>query len=185
MTTAQSPPWKVHSKTVTTQIPISIDVVRCPALPTTTISDCYKAKIVQSMLREYCTAHIYEKAINPFLTISNMYKLGFVTGKKMQVIPWVSWSKPLPQLPWLLLRCRLPPRLLWRIIPCSPLHVSFISPSCTLFILIALFLAPLSNLFNSYLISKTPSWWLSLWLIPMTPCLLIQRDSFMLTDFLD
>jgi hypothetical protein len=86
--TVQSPPRMVRSKTVTTQIPISIDEVGCPELPTTTMADGYKAKIVQSMLREYCTAHIREHSFNSFAPTSNIHQLGFITGKKMQVIPW-------------------------------------------------------------------------------------------------
>ncbi|KAF8270246.1 hypothetical protein EI94DRAFT_1698918 [Lactarius quietus] len=48
-----------HSKTITTKIPISMDMSGCPKLPTVTMLDGYKTKVVQSMLREYCTAHMH------------------------------------------------------------------------------------------------------------------------------
>src|ERR1700691_2123812 len=86
--TAQSPVRKSRSRTLTTQIPISIDEVGCPEIPTTTMTDGYKAKIVQSMLREYCTTHICELSFNPSARISNLCLLGFVTGMAKQVIPW-------------------------------------------------------------------------------------------------
>ena len=70
---AQTPPQEVRSKTVTTQIPIAIDAVGCPTLPTTTMADGYKTKRVQSMLREYCTAHIREFSFDPLTEISNPY----------------------------------------------------------------------------------------------------------------
>lgn len=86
--TVHSPPIKDRSKTITTQIPISIDQDGCPELPKVTMSDGYKTKVVQSMLREYCTAHIRELSYNPFVTLCNMYAPGFVTGKTKQIIPW-------------------------------------------------------------------------------------------------
>jgi hypothetical protein len=54
-----------RSKTINTQIPITFDASGCPDLPTTTMGNGYKTKIVQSMLREYCTAHIREFTCNP------------------------------------------------------------------------------------------------------------------------
>jgi hypothetical protein len=86
--TAQSPARKSRSRTLNTHIPISIDEVGCPELPTTTMSDGYRAKIIQSMLREYCTTHIRELSFNPSPRISNLCQLGFVTGMAKQVIPW-------------------------------------------------------------------------------------------------
>ena len=62
---ADIPEKQDRSKTINTQIPISIDERGCPELPTTTMADGYKTKIVQSMLREYCTAHIREFTCNP------------------------------------------------------------------------------------------------------------------------
>ncbi|KAF8263643.1 hypothetical protein EI94DRAFT_1703852 [Lactarius quietus] len=62
-----------RSKTITTKIPISMDMSGCPKLPTVTMLDGYKTKVVQSMLREYCTAH-----------------MRFITGRKNKVIPWGS-----------------------------------------------------------------------------------------------
>jgi hypothetical protein len=91
--TVQSPPQKVRSKTLTTQIPISVDSAGCPALPTTTMADGYKASTVQSMFRQYCTAHIREKTFHPFAEISDMYQRGCVTGRQAQVIPWGTLAK--------------------------------------------------------------------------------------------
>jgi hypothetical protein len=54
------PEKKDRSKTITTAIPISMDADGCPELPTTTAADGYKAKVVQSMTRNYCLAHIRE-----------------------------------------------------------------------------------------------------------------------------
>ena len=47
-------------RTVSKKIPIAKDDAGCPILPSITPSDNYKTKIVQSMLREYCTAHMRE-----------------------------------------------------------------------------------------------------------------------------
>ncbi|KAF8257633.1 hypothetical protein EI94DRAFT_1708787 [Lactarius quietus] len=72
-----------HSKMITTKIPISMDMSGCPELPTVTMLDGYKTKVVQSMLREYCTAH-----------------MRFITGRKNQVIPWGSLvNDPLTWIP--------------------------------------------------------------------------------------
>jgi len=84
----ESPPKKDHSKTITTKIPIPMELSGYPELPTTTMSDGYKTKVVQSMLREYCTAHMRTSYFNKFLGIPNTYPSGFLTGKKMQIIPW-------------------------------------------------------------------------------------------------
>jgi hypothetical protein len=48
---------------------------------------------VQIMLREYCTAHIREQFCNSFAHASNIHPLGFVTGKKKQVITWGALAK--------------------------------------------------------------------------------------------
>jgi hypothetical protein len=56
--TASTPPTKDLSRTITTPIPITIGPDGCPDIPSVTISDGYKTKVVQSMLREYCTTHI-------------------------------------------------------------------------------------------------------------------------------
>jgi hypothetical protein len=52
------PPKPDRSKTITTKIPITKDMSGCPELPTVSMLDGYKTKVVQSMLREYCTAHV-------------------------------------------------------------------------------------------------------------------------------
>ncbi|KAN0127804.1 hypothetical protein V8E53_014360 [Lactarius tabidus] len=56
----------------TKPIPVHLDADRFPELPPTTSNDLHKTKIIQSMLREYCTAHIR-----------------FITGKKT---PFISWG---------------------------------------------------------------------------------------------
>ena len=53
-------PVKDHSKTIKTMIPISKDSTRWPALPSIARSSNLHTKIIQSMLREYCMAHICE-----------------------------------------------------------------------------------------------------------------------------
>ena len=55
-----SPPVPDRLKTINKKIPITKDNSGCPALPSITPSDNYKTKVVQSMLREYCAAHIRE-----------------------------------------------------------------------------------------------------------------------------
>src|ERR1700744_1669880 len=86
--TVQSPPQKVRSKTITTQIPIAIDDGGRPTLPTIKSTDGYKTKVVQSMLREYCTTHIREPPFNSLSLLPYTYHSGAVTGNKHQVIPW-------------------------------------------------------------------------------------------------
>jgi hypothetical protein len=57
------------------------------------VADGYKAKTVQIMLRDYCTAHIREQSLNSFVHASNIHPLGFVTGKKNQSISWGALGK--------------------------------------------------------------------------------------------
>ncbi|KAH9069394.1 hypothetical protein EDB83DRAFT_2314420 [Lactarius deliciosus] len=64
-------PKKDLSRTIKTPIPIICNADRCPELPTVAMSDGYKAKVVQSLLRDYCTAHIR-----------------YVTRKPKLIIPW-------------------------------------------------------------------------------------------------
>ncbi|KAF8268580.1 hypothetical protein EI94DRAFT_1800312 [Lactarius quietus] len=52
-----------RSKMITTKIPISMNMSACPELPTVTMLDGYKTKVVQSMLREYCTTHMKNQVI--------------------------------------------------------------------------------------------------------------------------
>jgi hypothetical protein len=56
----ESPEKKDLSRTITTRIHISFDSDGCPELPKARRKDGYKTKVLQSMLREYCTAHIRE-----------------------------------------------------------------------------------------------------------------------------
>ena len=76
-----------HSQTLKTRIPIPKEPSRWPALPLTTMSDGYGTKVVQSMLREYCIAHICGHPYYLPMCMLNMLKLGFITGNKKQVIP--------------------------------------------------------------------------------------------------
>ncbi|KAH8983595.1 hypothetical protein EDB86DRAFT_3085260 [Lactarius hatsudake] len=70
--TVQEPPLKKdRSRTLNTPIPIVFDKYGCPELPKVTMFDGYEAKVVQSLLREYCIEHIR-----------------FVTGNKKRTIPW-------------------------------------------------------------------------------------------------
>ena len=55
-----SPVQQDHSQTLKTSIPIAKEPSGRPALPSTTMSDGHGTKVVQSMLREYCIAHIRE-----------------------------------------------------------------------------------------------------------------------------
>ena len=57
------------------------------------MSDRYGTKAVQAMLREYCTAHICECSGNLPIYMINTSQIGFMTGKKNQVIPWGSLIK--------------------------------------------------------------------------------------------
>jgi hypothetical protein len=75
------------------EIPISFDADGCPELPTTTVADGYQAKVVQSMLRAYCHAHIREPPLYPFAAMYNTYELGFLTGNQNLVIPWGTLEK--------------------------------------------------------------------------------------------
>ncbi|KAH8976944.1 hypothetical protein EDB86DRAFT_3174559 [Lactarius hatsudake] len=70
-TVQEPPPKKDRSRTLNTPIPIVFNKDGCPKLPKATMFDGYKAKVVQSLLREYCIEHIR-----------------FVTGNKKQTIPW-------------------------------------------------------------------------------------------------
>ncbi|KAI9436915.1 hypothetical protein H4582DRAFT_2058387 [Lactarius indigo] len=51
------------SKSITTPIPLVFNADGCPELPKVVSHDGYKAKVVQTLLRDYCTAHIYEECI--------------------------------------------------------------------------------------------------------------------------
>lgn len=51
---------KDRSKTIKTPITIHIKSNGCPKIPAITTASGYKTKIVQAMLRDYCTAHIRE-----------------------------------------------------------------------------------------------------------------------------
>ena len=57
------PPVQDRSRTINKKIPIVNDTAGCPTLPSITPSDNFKTKMVQSMLRDYCTAHIREHSI--------------------------------------------------------------------------------------------------------------------------
>ncbi|KAH9038255.1 hypothetical protein EDB85DRAFT_1888104 [Lactarius pseudohatsudake] len=65
---AQEPPKKGFSKTIITPIPLVVNKNGRPELPTVTMHDGYKTKVVQSLLRDYCTAHIRYVTRKPKLT---------------------------------------------------------------------------------------------------------------------
>ena len=54
------PPKKDHTRTVSKNIDIVLSEDGHPELPDISMYDDFKAKPLQSMLREYCTAHIRE-----------------------------------------------------------------------------------------------------------------------------
>jgi hypothetical protein len=65
---------KNHFKTITTPIPITIKSNGCPDIPTVTIEQGYKTKIVQTMLREYCTEHIRKYfSVNVYIYVTQIY----------------------------------------------------------------------------------------------------------------
>jgi hypothetical protein len=49
-----------RSRTIKTKIPISVNISGRPDLPSISMYEYHEAKMVQSMLREYCRAHISE-----------------------------------------------------------------------------------------------------------------------------
>lgn len=63
------PPVPDCTWTINKRIPIFKDNTGCPTLPDITPSHNFKAKVVQSMLREYCTAHICENCIISSLNV--------------------------------------------------------------------------------------------------------------------
>jgi hypothetical protein len=81
-----------HSRTVNKVIPISLDPAGRPALPSITACDNYKTKKVQSMLRDYCAAHIRVLIFNHDVTLAEWHYSGFLTAKP-QAIPWASLAK--------------------------------------------------------------------------------------------
>jgi hypothetical protein len=62
----EEPEVEDPAKLNTKPIPVPLDDSGFPALPPTTQNDNNKTKIVQSMLREYCTAHARELRLNVF-----------------------------------------------------------------------------------------------------------------------
>ncbi|KAI9428965.1 hypothetical protein H4582DRAFT_2066083 [Lactarius indigo] len=61
--TVKERPKRDLSKTITTPIPLVFNADGFPELPTVVSHDRYKAKVVQTLLRDYCTAHIHEECI--------------------------------------------------------------------------------------------------------------------------
>ena len=62
---------KDRSKTIKTPIPIPIKSDGCPDIPTIADPHAYNAKVVQSMLRQYCLAHIRMSSIACLIDISH------------------------------------------------------------------------------------------------------------------
>jgi hypothetical protein len=65
-TEPEEPEAEDPTKIKTKPIPVLLDDAGFPELPPTTQNDNNKTKIVQSMLREYCTAHARELHLNLF-----------------------------------------------------------------------------------------------------------------------
>lgn len=109
--TVEDPPKMDRSRTVTTKIPITLSDDGCPELPKISMYDNYKTKTVQSMLREYCTAHIREHYFYILTERCNICPLGFITGKKGQVIFWGSLVRN--PTAWIIEDC-IPPGFEWK-----------------------------------------------------------------------
>ncbi|KAI9434764.1 hypothetical protein H4582DRAFT_2059889 [Lactarius indigo] len=73
--TVKERPKRDLSKTITTPIPLVFNADGFPELPTVVSHDGYKAKVIQTLLRDYCTAYIR-----------------YVTEIENQTIPWGSLS---------------------------------------------------------------------------------------------
>ncbi|KAI9431026.1 hypothetical protein H4582DRAFT_2085700 [Lactarius indigo] len=58
--TVKECPKRDLSKTITTPIPLVFNADGFPELPKVVSHDGYKAKVIQTLLRDYCTAHIHE-----------------------------------------------------------------------------------------------------------------------------
>jgi hypothetical protein len=61
----------------------------------------YKTKVVQAMLRYFCTAHICALSFYYWVELCDTQVLGYVSGKKKAIIPWAklcknpsSWIRP-------------------------------------------------------------------------------------------
>jgi hypothetical protein len=68
------PPKQDQSQTIKARIPIPKEHSGRPALPSTTMSDGYATKVVQSMLREYCIAHIRESSYHLPICMINIFE---------------------------------------------------------------------------------------------------------------
>ena len=62
---------KDRSKTIKTPIPIPTKSDGCPDIPTITDPHAYNAKVVQSMLRQYCLAHICTSSVSNLITMAH------------------------------------------------------------------------------------------------------------------
>ena len=104
-------PKQDRSQTIKARIPITKEHTGQPTLPSTTMSDGYATKVVQLMLREYCTAHLREGAYHLPIYMINIYDSGFMTGNKKQVIPWGSLIKD--PTSWIIAEC-IPDGFEWK-----------------------------------------------------------------------
>ncbi|KAN0129861.1 hypothetical protein V8E53_012333 [Lactarius tabidus] len=82
------PPQKGGPKTNTEHIPIILEESGCPIRPDIRMDNMNKTKRVQSMLRDYCLAHICKCLCIIFLMSANILFAGFTTGRKKTFIPW-------------------------------------------------------------------------------------------------
>jgi hypothetical protein len=101
----------VYSKVAAEHIPIIFDTDRCLKTPAICMNDGHKTKAVQSMLREYCTAHIHEIYLYLWERLTKSFELGFITSKKKQVIPWGALVKDPSS--WISAEC-VPDGFVWK-----------------------------------------------------------------------
>jgi hypothetical protein len=64
-----------------------------PVLPDIRMGNSNKTKMVQSMLREYCLAHVHEYLSIVGVATAKIYFAGFSTGRKKVFIPWAKLVK--------------------------------------------------------------------------------------------
>jgi hypothetical protein len=86
------PPVPDHSRTINKKIPIVKDATGCPVLPCITPEHNFKTKMVQSMLREYCTAHISKHSIIHSVIIINSIAQDSHLESKQEEFHGQNWS---------------------------------------------------------------------------------------------
>jgi hypothetical protein len=77
------PPVPDCSRTIKKKISIAKDATGCPVLPHITPEHNFKTKMVQSMLREYCTTHISKQSIiHSVIIINNLSQDSHLESKQ-------------------------------------------------------------------------------------------------------